>query len=81
MLEDWGTWIRWEQAFKSGEASKATHPALSEERERYEEVKRQIGGRLFVDADTGRELKAEFRSVHVGWDGVEVKWSELFPES
>jgi len=76
VLEDWGIWIRWEQAFKRSEVSEGTHPALPEERERYEEIKLQIGDRLFVDADMGRKLKAEFRSVHVGWDGVEVQWTE-----
>ena len=81
VLEDWRIWIRWEQAYKRGEASKETHPALPKDRERYEEIKRLISNRLFVDADTGQKLKAEFRTVKVGWDGiVEVQWSKLSSE-
>src|SRR5271165_1788256 len=45
VLEGWGIWIRWVQAFELGETSKATHPALPEERERHEEIKRLIGDR------------------------------------
>src|SRR5277367_2520052 len=49
--EDWAIWIRWERAFKRGETSTATHPALPPERERHEEIKRLIGDRLSVDAN------------------------------
>lgn len=75
VLEDWAIWIRWERAFKRGEASTATHPALPAERERHEELKRLIGDRMFVDATTGRKLNGEFRTTREGVE--EVQWSEF----
>ena len=73
VLEDWGIWVRWDEAFQRGKASKASHPALPNERERHEEIKRLIGDRLFVHPDSGRKLIAEFRSIRAGWDGFEVQ--------
>jgi len=73
--EDWAIWIRWERAFKRGETSTATHPALPPERERHEEIKRLIGDRLSVDANTRRKPNGEFRTTREGVE--EVQWNEL----
>ncbi len=37
-MESWQIWIRWEEAFYSQETTLDTHPALPEERQRYEEI-------------------------------------------
>jgi hypothetical protein len=79
VLEDWEIWIRWERAFKCGEASTATHPAPPAERGRHEELERLIGERLALDATTGRKLNGEFRSTPDGFE--EVQWSELPDET
>lgn len=44
--EDWAIWLRWEAAFKAGETTIETHPALPEDRERHEALKRLLEGRL-----------------------------------
>jgi len=76
VLEDWDIWIRWSDAFHRGEASQETHPALPENRARHEELKALIGTRLRTNPSACRNLKAEFRSVGLGWNGMEVQWSE-----
>ncbi len=76
VLEDWGIWIRWSEAFDRGETSKETHPALPQDRSRHDQIKSLIGTRLEPDSANCRKLKAEFRSVRRGWSGMEVQWSE-----
>ncbi len=76
VMEDWKIWMRWSEAFERGAASKETHPALPQDREHYEELKTRIGAGLVVDSDRARKLNAAFRSIHLGWDGLEVAWKE-----
>jgi hypothetical protein len=76
VLEDWGIWIRWCEAFDRKETSKETHPALPSDRARHDELKNLIGTRLRPDPAICQNLIAEFRNVRLGWNGLEVQWSE-----
>ena len=60
VLEDWEIWLRWDSAFKRGEVSVQSHPALPEDRERHEILKIAIGDRLRVDRAQSRYMKARF---------------------
>ena len=60
--EDWEIWLRWDSAFKRGDVSVETHPALPQDRERHEALKIAIGDRLRVDRAHARYLKAHFKA-------------------
>jgi hypothetical protein len=62
VLEDWEIWLRWNSAFKRGEASVESHPALSEDRERHEALKIAIGDCLRVDRAQAKYLRARFQT-------------------
>jgi len=76
VLEDWEIWLRWQSAFKRGEASRKSHPALPEDRERHEALKIAIGDRLRVDHTQARYLKARFGVENgetvVEWNGGDL---------
>ncbi len=77
VLEDWRIWIRWSEAFERRATTRDTHPALPEDRDRHEDIVQNIGNRLKVDPASGKKLKANFRNVRLGWEGIEVEWSEV----
>jgi hypothetical protein len=60
VLEDWEIWLRWDSAFKRGEVSIESHPALPEDRQRHEVLKIAIGDRLKVDRAQAGYMKARF---------------------
>lgn len=74
VLEDWEIWLRWDAAFKRGEASIQSHPALPEDRERHEALKIAIGDRLRVDHAQAKYMKARFQTSNgkrvVEWSGA-----------
>jgi len=73
VLEDWEIWCAWNSAFKRGEVSVESHPALPQDRERHEALKIAIGDRLRVDRAHAKYLKARFEtSPHDG--GTIVEW-------
>lgn len=45
-LEDWQIWCRWEAAFKAGNTTLETHPALPEDRHRHKELKTMLSERF-----------------------------------
>jgi hypothetical protein len=51
-MEDWDIWERWEAAFHAGRAGPDSHPALPEERERHEELKKILDVELRTNAET-----------------------------
>jgi hypothetical protein len=73
ILEDWKVWLRWNSAFKRGEVSIESHPALPEDRARQEALKIAIGDRLKVDRAQARYVKAKF-SVSPQDGGATVEW-------
>ena len=73
VLEDWEIWLRWNSAFKRGNASAETHPALPQDRERHEALKIAIGDRLRVDRAHSKYLKGHFKSSHHD-GGTIVEW-------
>jgi hypothetical protein len=73
VLEDWEIWLRWDSAFKRGEASVESHPALPQDRERHEALKIAIGDRLSVDRAQARYFKARFDPSAAG-GGFVVSW-------
>ena len=76
VMEDWAIWIRWCEALDRGDTTRDTHPALPEDRQRHDELRVLIGPRLSASPQNCRKLSAEFRNVALGWNGVEVQWSE-----
>ncbi|MDQ0467974.1 hypothetical protein [Labrys wisconsinensis] len=71
VLEDWQIWLRWDEAYRQGEAGVKTHPALPEERERHDELAQRIGDRLRADPRLGIVKWARFRAVD---RRIEVRW-------
>lgn len=72
-LEDWAIWLRWEEAFKDGLVTIASHPALPEERARHDEIKPLLAARLAALPDPIRAI-AEFRAAP-GHGHLEVRWT------
>jgi hypothetical protein len=73
--EQWSIWLRWDEAFHSGQADLATHPALPEDRERSQQLQKIIEDR-FAKAkvkDPSRKT-AKFRKLDR--QNYEVQWSE-----
>ena len=60
-LEDWAIWQRWEDAFHRGIADRESHPALPSDRERHEELKDLLVGRLRPDPKFSVRKLGEFR--------------------
>lgn len=69
-MEDWEIWLRWERAFKNGEATQETHPALPEERQRHNELEKILAKRLVISPETCVKATAEF----VYGQPTKVKW-------
>ena len=72
--EYWEIWKRWDAAFHDGEASRESHPALPDDRARYEELSVLLKFHTEVDQENCLKVEAEFRSARPGWDGIEVCW-------
>jgi hypothetical protein len=81
-LEDWTIWRRWETAFYQGKATQESHPALSEDRSRHDELERLLQKRLMGEPSRALRKKAEFRVRNdPTWSGygfrpLEVQWSD-----
>jgi hypothetical protein len=82
-IENWAIWRRWETAFHEGKATKETHPALPEDRQRHEEIKRLLEGKLEIDPSQAIRARADFRDRNdpnwsgKGWRPLEVRWEVL----
>jgi hypothetical protein len=78
VLEDWAIWLRWQAAYQHREVSLDTHPALPHERQRHEELKQRIGGRLRVEpSEAVARATAEFRNLTQESGRLEVRWHEI----
>jgi hypothetical protein len=67
VLENWEIWLRWDSAYRQGNATIKSHPALPEDRQRHEEFSKLIGDRLKVDGEHGFSKWARFNSGKVQW--------------
>ena len=72
--EMWAIWIRWSDAYDAGTTTCKTHPALPDDRTRYEELSAFLEPKTKVDEKNCIRLQAEFRRVQTGWNGTEVRW-------
>jgi hypothetical protein len=77
VMEAWAIWLRWQAAFRSGNASSDTHPALPEDRQRRDELKEAIGP-LECDPATSQLKSARFRGSR---SDLEVEWVEPSPSA
>jgi hypothetical protein len=73
VLESWEIWLRWQSAFKQGEASIKSHPALPDDRERHDALKIVIGDRLRADRTNAKYVKARFKTSPETGETV-VEW-------
>ena len=72
VLEDWEIWLRWNVAYRQGQVSVDTHPALPDERPRHNELKKLIGDRLKPDLSHSVIKWARFNDQQ-----TEVQWLDL----
>ncbi|MFA5121535.1 hypothetical protein [Zavarzinia sp.] len=73
--ERWAIWIRWSDARVRGDAPPETHPALPDDRQRYDTLCGIIGPQIEIDEKCCLRRRAEFRWIGRGWNGYEVRWS------
>lgn len=59
-IEDWNIWLRWSLAFRTGKTTLETHPALPEDRDRHEELKRLLLDSLVTNLAAGVCVTARF---------------------
>jgi hypothetical protein len=52
LARDWAIWERWESAFHAGSTTRETHPALSQDRARHEEIRAVLDSVLKTDKET-----------------------------
>ena len=73
--EDWEIFRRWDAAFRAGQTSESTHPALPDDRTRYEELARLLEGRLTTNGAGTFCARAQFRA-NEPWD-LQVEWTRI----
>jgi hypothetical protein len=61
-MEHWAIWCRWERAFQAGQTTKATHPALPDERTRHNELAAILTPRLQVNPKQAIRAKGRFEA-------------------
>lgn len=76
VLEEWDIWRRWEAAFKAGKATVDSHPALPEDRARYEAVHPLVRRCLAVLARRAIRVRGTFRRM-ADAQGVGVNWERI----
>jgi hypothetical protein len=81
-VENWEIFLRWRKAFDSGQVGRETHPALPQDKSRYEETKRTLDYAVVSGRSQAIRVRGEFdvlgepsvpRDVLARW---QVKWSE-----
>ncbi len=82
-MESWQIWIRWEEAFYGQKTTHDTHPALPEERQRYEEIEKILKTKLQMN---GEVIKAygsfeilRSKEENASWSTAQyrVKWTPI----
>ena len=80
-LEEFQIFLRWRTAFDRGEQHVRTHPALPEDRHRFEEISQILQKHLCMDRVKGIKARAEFAPLasarHTLSDGkgLQVRWT------
>ena len=75
-LEDWEIWKRWEHAWRRGQAPLDSHPALPEDKARYEEIAIALKDSAKVDSEVTIRVKADFERGE-GKEPIGVRWIEI----
>ena len=79
-LESWRIWRRWETALHEGRATRETHPALPEDRVRYDELAEVLDRELRIDDKNFVRTYGDFKPRDdsewsgLGWRPLQVKW-------
>jgi hypothetical protein len=79
VLEAWAIWCRWHLAYSRNEVTLESHPALSEDRQRHEELQRLIGDGLKTNPSSRKRYRATFSTPVESrgtWNGALVTWRE-----
>jgi hypothetical protein len=82
-LEAWAIWRRWETAFHQGLATIDTHPALPEDRARYDELALFLADHLQIDDAKVIRAHGEFEAREdpdwsvLGFGSLQVRWTRL----
>jgi hypothetical protein len=69
-MEDWAIWRRWERAFQKGETTEDTHPALSADRPRHDELEALLEPKLRIDPAKAFRVKGRFEVCGPGEPGL-----------
>jgi hypothetical protein len=69
--EKWQTWLRWKSAFKACRASLDTHPALPDDRGRYEQLQSEISKAINDRRSQSFRARAQFLA------GETVEWTKI----
>jgi len=77
VMETWAIWLSWCESFHRKEVDLKSHPALPDDRERYDALTDAIGSRLAVDNSRAIIKAAKFRSANICGDGAEVEWTDF----
>ncbi len=80
-MENWRIFLRWRAAFDAGKVNRDTHPALREDRAKYEETRQILDHALSAGKNESIRVTGEFdpvgdsipRDVLTPW---QVKWTE-----
>ena len=81
-LEDWAIWLRWEKAFKAGQTTLETHPALPQEAARHVEIERALMNQLSTNPESSITRSAKFLILNPPEErnglmiNLRVQWSE-----
>ena len=74
-IEDWEIWTRWEVAYKDGNTTIETHPALPEDRVRHAALAMILNERLVVDERQRMAATAVFRYNADTEPRMEAEWT------
>lgn len=81
-MNNWQIFLKWRGAYDAGQTTLATHPALPEDKVRYEENRRALERAIASAKPWAIRVRGEFdvlgdpglkRDVHTRW---QVKWSQ-----
>ena len=79
VMENWAIWQRWYKAHEAGETSLDTHPALPEDKDNYNLLKKKIDSFLFQNRDKSFIKKGKFtvkeNAPSLNFTIFEVEWS------